>query len=226
MNQATMGDSLISSTGRNNIIIDGRIYQTELPIDQEAKRTSGIIKPDLRFLKKIEAADAKLREMGIDKSDPKNINIINKVYRENNLPILYTISNNKPTITSEYARFAIVNGIGTEDAFGDNPEFNDAIKEVSSEKERQQFETMMQQQGNTKYKLNNGHGIGPISWGETKLYKGTIYIPMVTSNISALAGTGFKAKGEEYNQIEARQQAANAAREMGFNPAGDASNLQ
>jgi hypothetical protein len=48
---------------------------------------------------------------------------------------------------------------------------------------------------------------------------------MVTSNISALAGTGFKAKGEEYNEIEARQQAANAAREMGFNPAGDASNL-
>jgi hypothetical protein len=48
---------------------------------------------------------------------------------------------------------------------------------------------------------------------------------MVTSNISALAGTGFKANGEEYNEIEARQQAANAAREMGFNPAGDASNL-
>ena len=227
INQATMGDSLISSTGRNNIIIDGRIYQTELPIDQEAKRTTGVIKPDLRFLKNIEAADTKLKQMGIDKSDPKNIVTVNKIYQENNLPILYTISNNKPTITSEYARFAIVNGIGTENAFGDNPEFNDAIKEVSSDKERQQFETMMQQQeGNSKYKLDNGYGIGPISWGETKLYKGTIYIPMVTSNISALAGTGFKAKGEEYNEIEARQQAADAAREMGFNPAGNASNLQ
>ena len=225
MNQATMGDSLISSTGRSNIIIDGRIYQAELPIDQESKR-NGIIKPDLRFLKNIEAADAKLKEMGIDKSDPKNINIVNKVYRENNLPILYTISNNKPTITSEYARFAIVNGIGTEDAFGENPQFNDAIQEVSSDKERQQFETMMQQQGNTKYKLDNGYGIGPISWGETKLYKGTVYIPMVTSNISALAGTGFKAKGEEYNQIEARQQAADAARNKGFVPAGDASNFK
>ena len=225
MNQATMGDSLISSTGRSNIIIDSRIYQAELPIDQEAKR-NGIIKPDLRFLKNIEKADAKLKEMGIDKSDPKNINIINKVYRENNLPILYTISNNKPTITSEYARFAIVNGIGTEDAFGENPQFNDAIQEISNEKERQQFETMMQQQGNTKYKLDNGYGIGPISWGETKLYKGTVYIPMVTSNISALAGTGFKAKGEEYNQIEATQQAADAARNKGFVPAGDASNFK
>ncbi len=226
MNQATMGDSLISSTGRNNIIIDGRIYQTELPIDQEAKRTTGIIKPDLKFLKKIEIADTKLRQMGIDKSDPKNVAIVNKVYQENNLPILYTISNNKPTITSEYARFAIVNGVGTEEAFGDNPEFNDGIQEISSDKERQQFETMMQQQGNSKYKLDNGYGIGPLSWGETKLYKGTVYIPMVTSNISALAGTGFKAKGEEYNQIEARQQAADAARNKGFVPAGDASNFK
>ena len=226
INQATMGDSLISSTGRNNIIIDGRIYQTELPIDQEAKRTSGIIKPDLRFLKNIEKADSIIRQKGLNKSDPKDIPAINKIYQENNLPILYTISNNKPTITSEYARFAIVNGIGTEDAFGDNPEFNDAIQEISSDKEREQFEIMMQQQGNSKYKLNNGIGLFGHSVGETKLYKGTIYIPMVTSNISALAGTGFKAKAEEYNQIEAKQQAADAAREMGFNPAGDVSNLK
>jgi len=46
------------------------------------------------------------------------------------------MSNNKPVITGDYARFAIVNGVGTEDAFGDNPEFNDAIKEVTSDKER------------------------------------------------------------------------------------------
>jgi hypothetical protein len=51
-----MGDSLISSIGRSNIIIDGRIYQTELPIDKVAK-AQGIIKPDLKFLKKIEVAD-------------------------------------------------------------------------------------------------------------------------------------------------------------------------
>ena len=41
--------------------------------------------------------------------------------------VLYTISDNKPVITSEYARFAIVNGVGTEEAFGENPEFNEDI---------------------------------------------------------------------------------------------------
>ena len=226
MNQATMGDALISPTGRQNIIIDGRIYQTELPIDQSAKNNEGIIKPDLRFLKNIEAADQELRSMGISKSDTKNVQKINEIYKKHNLPVLYTISDNKLTITSNYARFAIVNGVGTEDAFGENPEFNDAIQEVSGNKEREQFEQLMQQKSNnSKYKLDNGYGLFGMNWGETKLYKGTIYIPMVNSNISALGGTGYKAKGEEYNQIEAKQQAADAAREMGFNPAGDASNL-
>ena len=226
MNQATMGDALISSVGRNNIIIDGRIYQAELPIDKEAK-AQGIIKPDLKFLKKIEEVDQKLKSMNIDKNDPSNIPTINKIYQENNLPILYTISGNKPTLTSDYARFAIVNGVGTEDAFGENPEFNDGIKEITGSKEREQFETLMQQQsGNAKYKLDNGIGFLGISVGETKLYQGTIYIPMVTSNISALAGTGYKATGDEYNEIESRQQAADAARELGFNPAGDSSNLK
>lgn len=227
MNQATMGDSQISSVGRQNIIIDSRIYQTELPIDKQAK-ANGIIKPDLKFLKNIETANAKLRQMGIDKSDPKNIPTVNKVYQDNNLPVMYTMQGNKPVITSEYARFAIVNGIGTEEAFGENPEFNDGIQEISSDKEREQFESMMKQQsGNEKYKLDNGYSLfGFGSWGETKLYKGVIYIPMVTSNISALAGTGYKAKGDEYNEIEAKQQAADAAREMGFKPAGDVSNLK
>lgn len=225
MNQATMGDALISSTGRQNIIIDGRIYQAELPIDQNAKNNEGIIKPDLRFIKNIEAADMELRKLGIDKSDSKNVSKINEIYKKHNLPVLYTISNNKLTITSDYARFAIVNGVGTENAFGDNPEFNDAIQEVSSDTERKQFEQLMQS-SNSKYKLDNGYSLFGYNWGETKLYKGTIYIPMVSSNISALGGTGYKAKGSEYNQIEAQQQAADAARQMEFKSAGDASNLK
>ena len=227
MNQATMGDTLITPVGRQNIIIDGRIYQAELPIDQNAKNNEGVIEPDLRFLKRIEAADMEIKSKGIDKQDIKNVSKVNEIYKKHNLPVLYTISNNKLTITSNYARFAIVNGIGTEDAFGENPEFNDAIQEVSGDKERKQFEQLMQQQtNNSKYKLDDGFGIFGYNWGETKLYKGTIYIPMVNSNISALGGTGYKAKGEEYNQIEARQQAADAARNKGFVPAGDASNFK
>lgn len=218
MDLATMGDSLISPNGSNNIIIGERIYQTELPIDKNAA-SKGIIKPDLSFLKKIEKADAELKQQGIDKSDPKNIPTVNKVYQENGLPIVYTISGNKPTLTNEYGRFAMLNGMATEDAFDEEPNFNDGVTEVSG-KEREQFESMMQTvSDNKKFKLSN-------SWfGGTKVYKGIIYIPMVSSTISALGGTGYKASGDEYNQIENLQQQTNAAIKLQYKHAGDASNL-
>ena len=218
MNQATMGDSLLSDNGKNNIIIGDRIYQTELPIDQQAK-AQGIIKPDLNFLKRIEEADQKLQQMGIDKKNPNNIDKINQVYKSCNLPIIYTKDGNgNPTLTGEYARFAMVNATATEDAFGDNPEFNDGITKAS-DKEKDQFELMMQSlTKNPKYKLSRGI-MGGV-FGGTDLYKGIIYIPMVTNTISALGGTGYKGTGSEYNEIEALQQQADNARQMGYNPKG------
>jgi len=70
--------------------------------------------------------------MGIDKKDPNNIDKINQVYKSCNLPIIYTKDGNgNPTLTGEYARFAMVNASATEDAFGDNPEFNDGITKAS-----------------------------------------------------------------------------------------------
>jgi len=49
---------------------------------------------------------------------------------------------------------------------------------------------------------------------------------MVNSNLSALGGTGYKASGSEYNEIEKLQQEADSARRLGFKPAGNASNLK
>ena len=222
IDQATMGDALIAPNGRNNIIIGGKIYQTELPIDQQAA-THNIIKPDFSFLKNIEKANQQLRNMGIDKNNPddvaKNIDKINQVYRDNQLPILYTTDGDKPVITSSYARFAMVNATATKDAFEEDPNFNDGVREATDQ-ERKQFESSMKQlSGDSKYTLNNGYFGGLI--GGDDLYTGIIYIPMGTSTISALSGTGYKAKGEEYNQMEAAQQAANAAIQLGFKSAGN-----
>jgi len=49
---------------------------------------------------------------------------------------------------------------------------------------------------NEKYKLDRGF------FGGTDLYKGTIYIPMVSSTISALGGTGYKGTAGEYMEID------------------------
>ena len=218
ISQASMGGSLIAQQGRTNILINDRIYQTELPIDEQAA-ANGIIKPDLLFLKRVEEADKKLREMGIDKHAPENADKVNQVYKSCNLPIVYQKDGDgKPVLTSKYARFAMVDATATEDAFEDKATFNDGAIEVESDKERTQFEQTMQAvSGNNKYKLDNGYG---IFGGGTKLYKGIIYIPMVTNTISALGGTGYKGSPEEYNRIEALQQQADYARLAGFDSRG------
>jgi hypothetical protein len=52
----------------------------------------------------------------------------------------------------------------------------------------------------SKYKLDR-------SWfGGTDLYKGVIYIPMHTSTITALGGTGYKGKPSDYMEIDSLQQ--------------------
>jgi len=91
----------------------------------------------------------------------------------------------------------MVNATATRDAFEEDPNFNDGVREATDQ-ERKQFESSMKQLGgDSKYKLNNGYLGGLI--GGDELYTGIIYIPMSTSTISALGGTGYKAKGEEYN---------------------------
>lgn len=222
MNSATMGDVKISPNGQNNVLIsDGMIYSTELPIDKQAA-SQGIIKPDLSFLKNIEKADQQVRELGITNRDnltSEQINKINKIYRDNNLPIIYsTNGNGKPILTSEYRRFAMFNGYATPDAFeGDELDFNDGALEVDDKKELNQFESMMQSvTKNEKYKLDR-------SWFGTDLYKGVVYIPMNNSTITALGGTGYKGTVDEYMNIDRLQQQRDNALKLGYNPGGNAS---
>ena len=226
LNSATMGDVKISPNGQNNVLVsDGMIYSTELPIDKQAA-AQGIIKPDLSFLKNIEKADQQLRAMGITSRDnltPEQINTINKVYRDNNLPIIYTQDGNgKPVLTSEYRRFAMLNGYATEDAFEGDITFNDGALEVDDDKELKQFEGMMQAvTKNEKYKLDRGWFSG------TDLYKGVIYIPMNSSTITALGGTGYKGTVNEYMNIDKLQQERDNALRLGYtNPGGNASMLK
>ena len=231
VNSATMGGVRISPNGVNNVLLSGgNIYQTELPIDEQAA-ARGIIQPDLSFLKKIELADAKLRQLGItDRSNltPAQIDTINKVYKENGLPIIYNKDGNgNPVLTSRYRRFAMMDGMAPEEAFEGDMEFNDGAISVDDEKEREQFESMMKTvTKNDKYKIDNGYSVfGQKLFGGTRLFKGVIYIPMSTNTVTALAGTGYKGTANEYNEIERKQQQADFAREKQFTPAGSASNL-
>ena len=220
---ATMGDVKISDIGQNNVLVgDGKIYSAELPIDRQAAQ-AGIIKPDLSFLKNIEKADEELRSMGITNRDnltSDQIDLINKIYAKHNLPILYNKNGDgKPILTSEYRRFAMLNGYATENAFEGDVNFNDGAIEVNDDKELDQFESMMQTiTKNEKYKLDRGIFSG------TDVYKGVIYIPMVSSTVAALAGTGYKASPQDFNAIDAKDQQADYIRKTGLNIQGSFTN--
>lgn len=216
---ATMGGVRISPNGVNNVLLTGgNIYQTELPIDEQAL-ANGVIRPDLSFLKNKEKADEQVRAQGItDRSNltQKEIQIINKIYKDNNLPIIYTTDGSgKPVLTARYRRFALLDGYATKDAFeGEDLSFNDGVEEVDSDKEQDQFEAMMREvTNNEKYKLER-------HWFSSDLYKGVVYIPMVESTLSALAGTSYKGKQSEYNEMERLQQQSDFSRNIGYNPAG------
>lgn len=227
INHATMGGVRISPNGVNNVLISGgNIYQTELPIDKQALASKGIIQPDLSFLSKIEKADEQLRQRGItDRSNltSAEIDIINKIYKENGLPIIYKKDGTgKSVLSSEYRRFAMVDGMATDDAFEGDMTFNNGALEVEDDKELDQFETMMKAvTKNDKYKLDRGW----LGFGGNQVHKGIIYIPMATNQVTALAGTGYKGTANEYNAMERKQQQADFARQKQFNPAGSAANL-
>lgn len=228
-NSATMGDVKISPNGTNHVLVSGgKIYSTELPIDKQAA-AAGIIKPDLKFLKQKEKADEELRQLGINDIDnlsPDQIKTINRIYNKHNLPVIYK-EDGTQELTGEYRRFAMVHGTATANAFEGDMNFNDGAKQITDSKARSQYESMMRTVlKDPKFTLDNPTSVfGVDLWGGDDLYEGTIYIPMVNDTISALGGTGYKAKPSEYNDIDKLQQQANAARKMNFKPGGNASSL-
>ena len=225
----TMGGVKISTTGMNDVLITGgRIYSAELPIDLQAQR-DGIIRPDLRFLSKIEAAEEDVRKAGITKRDNltnQQAQIINKIYSNHQLPIVYDQTAGGPRLNSRYQRFAIMHGQATASAFQGDMTFNNSVEKISNKNERDQFETTMKiARGDDKYSISDGHGIGSWRWGEDDIYRGTIFIPMNSNILSALAGTGYKANPSEYMTIDALQQQRDEALRLNYRSAGNASRL-
>ena len=203
---ATMGEARLSRSGINNVVVEGgQIYSAELPIDPNSK----IPKPDIKFLQTIEKANEELRGMGVNPSggntlSAQQIQTINKVYEKYKLPVKYE-SNGE--LTSRYARFAMVNGTATAQAFDDNPEFGAGVMQVSDKNERKNFEANMRKLGDDKFSLDDGYILG---WKKDELYKGTIFIPVYNNIWNALATTNSNISPTVSQQIETLQQQTDA----------------
>ena len=201
ISNATMGDAKLSRSGVNSVIIEGgQIYSAELPIDINSK----IVKPDTKFLQQIEEANRELQGMGINPSGgntltPEQIQTVNKIYEKHKLPVKY---NSLGELTARYARFAMVNGTATENAFEGKPEFGNGVMKIDDENERKNFETNMHRLGDDKFKLGSSY----FGLEKEPLYKGVVFIPVYNNIWNALATSNSAISPGVSQQIETLQQ--------------------
>lgn len=207
---AFMGDVQIPQAGMQNIAIDGTaLYTAYLPLDMQYFNETGQKRPDIAMLGRYKQAQEEIRQSGT--KDPRQINAI---YKNHNLPVMYSPNGD---ILTNYIAFGIVNGTALDNAFGDEAKVADYLSETTDKN------TI----ANTLNILNKGRGeknkveydekswwdsISPVFNDYTHVYKGTIFMPINDDYFTYSAAAGSKPTTAQAEMIEARQQAANKTR--------------
>ena len=207
---AFMGDVQIPQAGMQNIAIDGTaLYTAYLPLDIQYFNETGQKRPDIAMLGRYKQAQNEIRQSGT--KDPRQINAI---YKNHNLPVMYSPNGD---ILTNYIKFGIVNGTALDNAFGDEAKVADYLSETTDKNII----------ANTLNILNKGRGeknkveydekswwdsISPVFNDYTHVYKGTIFMPINDDYFTYSAAAGSKPTTAQAEMIEARQQAANKTR--------------
>lgn len=203
---AFMGDVQIPQAGMQNIAIDGTaLYTAYLPLDMTYFNETGQKRPDIGMLGRYKQAQDEIKQSGT--KDPSKINAI---YKNHNLPVMYSPNGD---ILTNYVKFGIVNGTALDSAFGDGAKMADYLTETTDKN------TI----ANTLNILNKGRGeknqieydakswwdsVSPIFDDYTHVYKGTIFMPINDDYFTYSAAAGSKPTTAQAEMIEARQQAS------------------
>lgn len=184
----------------NEIVIrDGNIASIDFPaiIDK-----NGNVVPDLSF-KTVAAknkADKRLKEMGININDQnqiiKNVNKINKIYREEGLPEAYTQDGKVNGNT--WRRFGVMNIQTTTNVLGDDVDGH-LVSKIEDENIVNGFKQVMKSKF-PKYQFPDKF------WGFDGIYSTELWVPIKTDVNTSLANE--KMSPDQFNNIEAMQQAS------------------
>ena len=184
----------------NEIVIrDGNIASIDFPaiIDK-----NGNVVPDLSF-KTVAAknkADKRLKEMEININDQnqiiKNVNKINKVYREEGLPEAYTQDGKINGNT--WRRFGVMNIQTTTNVLGDDVDGH-LVSKIEDENIVNGFKQVMKSKF-PKYQFPDKF------WGFDGIYSTELWVPIKTDVNTSLANE--KMSPDQFNNIEAMQQAS------------------
>ena len=184
----------------NEIVIrDGNIASIDFPaiIDK-----NGNVVPDLSF-KTVAAknkADKRLKEMGININDQnqiiKNVDKINKVYRDEGLPEAYTQDGKVNGNT--WRRFGVMNIQTTTNVLGDDVDGH-LVSKIEDENIVNGFKQVMKSKF-PKYQFPDRF------WGFEGIYSTELWVPIKTDVNTSLANE--KMSPDQFNDIEAMQQAS------------------
>lgn len=198
-NQASMGGVNIPFEGFSNIAVDGTaLHAAYLPIDMDKYRQGEIV-PDISMLERYDKAQKKIKQENI--TDPQEINA---VYQEMGLPMLYN-SNGK--LMGNYMKFGILNGTALSSAFNKDVSLADYIVETQDENEIANTLAVLQKGRSEKDRIQFEEKSTLWPWGDyTRVYKGTIFIPINEDYFTSTAATGNFPTPAQAQLIEARQQ--------------------
>lgn len=199
----SMGGTMIPSSGLQDVAVNATaLYAGYLPMDVEEYNKTGNIRPDIKMLQRYKEAQTEVKEE--QATTPEQINAI---YVKHNLPVIYTPNGD---VVSTYRKFGIINGTAFDQAFQDNPEFDEYIFETSDQNEIANALSIVQKGRNKEDRLSydskswyNSLGIGDYN----HVYKGTIFIPINEDYFTSTAGFGVDITAEQAETIEAKQQA-------------------
>lgn len=198
-NQASMGGVNIPFEGFSNVAVDGTaLHAAYLPVDMEKYRQGEIV-PDISMLERYDKAQKKIKQENI--TDPQEINA---VYQEMGLPMLYN-SNGK--LMGNYIKFGILNGTALSSTFNKDVSLADYIVETQDENEIANTLAILQKGRSEKDRIQFEEKSTLWPWGDyTRVYKGTIFIPINEDYFTSNAATGNFPTTAQAELIEARQQ--------------------
>lgn len=192
---ATMGGQLLNSSQRSRVAIDGsNVVAVDLPVDTQALQ-SGVLKPDIDSLKRLELAENEIREGDIKDEAQKN-----EIYAKYKLPYKYI---NGQINTNAYGRFAVLDASADESAFVEDPTMDDTLSEVTDINERESIERILKA-ADASFKMSQPS----IFSSGNNVYSGSVYIPVRQNPINASLGSGHypTIQGNDAMDIEAKEQ--------------------
>jgi len=181
LNNATFGGARIETLNRA-YLNNADIVAMDLPIDVTYYQQTGILRPDINLMGKIEELHVAMKQGKIDKNDA---GAVNAECQRLGLPPMYASldENGIPQLnTSYFARFARVDGIVDERALETGQGVDNTVHSATDNK-RQNFKEYMAKTDKT-YALSDGF----LGMGADALYEGAIYIPIRQDIIAASLG--------------------------------------